>query len=991
MDGIGMESLIKFLENTLSDPNQGVVSNADPMSLLGMVSTLVPVLATSIIYIIVFLVLRTSNRRFYAPRTCIGTLQEYERSPELPNGLFCWIGAFWKVPDAYALRRQSLDSYLFIRFLRVWCAICFVTLCVTWPVLLPLNATGGNGKTQLEVLSYSNINIEDSAKRNKLYAHCFVAWVVYAFVMYAIMREFFFYVNLRQAFLLAPQYAKRISSRTVLFTSVPKECLDEDYIHSIFPGSARIWIAGDTKQLDRITEERDSVAVKLEEGEIELIRQCNKERIKFEMKRNKEAKKPTTRTSDSESGNTVTSYRHQDKRPTHRTGPFGMIGTKVDTIQWCRRRLKDLLPEAQSAQDKWLAGEYEKHTAFFVEFSTQHDAQAAFLTATHHLPLLISPRFIGIQPNEVIWKSLKYSWWQVVIRRCVIYAIITSLVVFWAVPVTVVSVITQVNLLKSLPGLTWLQSIPHVLLGAVSGLLPSIALSILMSLIPQFIRSCARWSGCVSLSEAELFTQKAYFIFQVFQVFLVQTLSNSFISSLIAILRNPNNVFSILSSSVPIASNFYISFFIAQGLSIATSVVTQVFGFIMFTLSSKLTNKTPRMIYDKWKALRTISLGGLMPIYTNMAVISIIYSIIAPFLLLWSTVSMGLFYLAYRYNVLYVVDTDVDTCGLVYPQALKQLLFGVYVAEMCLVGMFIVSKAAGPAFLMIIFLSLTILYHVSLVKVLNPLLYTFPFSPFERGPIVQTQHKKSEDVQVRNSAVATSEVAGKSSTAYEDLSTATGGDHTKTHFISEWLKSRIFIDYAAVERLVHHGDPKEPEYSEDAKTHFYYPPSATSKAPFLWIPGDDTGVSNNEAIETINIAGISNMCCYINRRNGIQWETDNPTPPDCRGKFIFYHRNTSEATGIKGSRISSSLDSQKKVFDPIKIPQVLQFAAHILGGAMGGIVATRCAGGCVCVPSDDKRMSDLQYSIVERAINFLSITSTAAELLKPYRLPNIKP
>lgn len=36
MDGIGMESLIKFLENTLSDPNQGVASNADPMSLLGM-------------------------------------------------------------------------------------------------------------------------------------------------------------------------------------------------------------------------------------------------------------------------------------------------------------------------------------------------------------------------------------------------------------------------------------------------------------------------------------------------------------------------------------------------------------------------------------------------------------------------------------------------------------------------------------------------------------------------------------------------------------------------------------------------------------------------------------------------------------------------------------------------------------------------------------------------------------------------------------------
>jgi hypothetical protein len=90
---------------------------------------------------------------------------------------------------------------------------------------------------------------------------------------------------------------------------------------------------------------------------------------------------------------------------------------------------------------------------------------------------------------------------------------------------------------------------------------------------------------------------------------------------------------------------------------------------------------------------------------------------------------MGLFYLAYRYNVLYVAETEIDTHGLIYPQALKQLLWGVYLAEICLVGMFIVSKAAGPAFLMAIFLALTILCHISLAKALNPLLYSLSLSP----------------------------------------------------------------------------------------------------------------------------------------------------------------------------------------------------------------------------------------------------------------------
>ncbi|KAF5965303.1 RSN1 [Fusarium coicis] len=688
------------------------------------------------------------------------------------------------------------------------------------------------------------------------------------------MREFFFYVNLRQAFLRTPQYTKRISSRTVLFTSVPKECLDEDHIRSLFNGSVnKIWIPGDTKQLDRTIQERDNVVMKLEKAEIEWIRLCNKEHIKYETKTGNEAERATTITSDPESGNLVTDCSREDKRPTHREGPLGLIGEKVDTIQWCRKKLKDLIPEAQNAQNNWLTGDYEKHTAFFVEFSTPYDAQVAFQAATHHRALQMSPRFIGIKPNEVIWKSLNYSWWQVAIRRYVIYTAIAGLVVFWALPVTIVGIIAQVNTIKSLPGLTWIQNIPQVILGAVSGLLPSIALSLLMSSVPVFIRTCARWSGCVSASQAELFTQKAYFIFQVLQVFLVQTLSNSFISSLVTILRNPNNVFGMLSSSIPTASNFYISFFIVQGLTIPASVLTQLFGFVMFTLSSKFTNRTPRMMYDKWATLSTISLGSLMPIYTNMAVISIVYSVIAPFLLFWSTISM---------------DTDIDTDGLIYPQALKQLLFGVYVAEMCLVGMFIVSKAAGPAFLMIIFLSLTIFCHVSLVKALDPLLYNLPLSrQFEKDRIDLSQQRKPDDGQVQNGARAMSRGASKRKTARKLAPTATGRDCNKANFVSEWLKYQTFVDYAAVKQFVHHEDLMVPEYFEDAEAQAYYPPSVTSQTPSLWIPGDYAGISNNEVVDTRKIAPISNKGCHLNRRNGIQWETDSPRPPDWREKVMY--------------------------------------------------------------------------------------------------------
>ena len=45
-------------------------------SLSGLVSTLVPALLVALVYFTIFLVLRRSQRRFYAPRTYLGTLRE---------------------------------------------------------------------------------------------------------------------------------------------------------------------------------------------------------------------------------------------------------------------------------------------------------------------------------------------------------------------------------------------------------------------------------------------------------------------------------------------------------------------------------------------------------------------------------------------------------------------------------------------------------------------------------------------------------------------------------------------------------------------------------------------------------------------------------------------------------------------------------------------------------------------------------------------------
>lgn len=123
------------------------------------------------------------------------------------------------------------------------------------------------------------------------------------------------------------------------------------------------------------------------------------------------------------------------------------------------------------------------------------------------------------------------------------------------------------------------------------------------------------------MSRVELFTQNAYFAFQVVQVFLVTTLGSTASSAGAQIAADPEKVLTFLANSIPQVSNFYLSYFIVQGLTIASSVVSQVVGFIIFNVFYRFLTGTPRSKYNKWTNLSAISWGNILPVMTNMAVI----------------------------------------------------------------------------------------------------------------------------------------------------------------------------------------------------------------------------------------------------------------------------------------------------------------------------------------------------------------------------------
>ncbi|PYH88204.1 DUF221 domain protein [Aspergillus ellipticus CBS 707.79] len=841
--------------STTSDAIGDLGLGGNSTSLSAFLTTLIPALLIAVFWFGLFLICRRTQLRWYAPRTHLPCWHQHERAPQLPSGFVNWFGQFFRISDAQVLRHSSMDGYLFLRFLRVLSATCFTGCVIIWPILLPINATGGAGNTQLDALSFSNVQ-----DPKRYYAHTIMAIIFFTFVFFVVVRESIFYANLRQAYFNSPAYAERISSRTVLFMSVPEEYKNEETLRQVFGNNIRrIWITSQCKDLDKKVQEREKLAFKLENAETKLIRKANSARLKA-VKKGAITSKTCLNTDISHDCESCPSTSYEGvQRPNHRVKLFGK---KVDTIHWLRAELAKITEEIQSLQTKHKNGEAKNLSAVFIEFNSQNDAQVALQTLSHHQPLHMTPRFIGISPDEVVWGALNLSWWQRIVRRFSVQGGLAALVIFWSIPAAMVGTISNITYLTNLiPFLGFINKLPNVILGLISGLLPSAALSLLMSLVPIICRAFARCAGVPSTSRVELFTQSAHFCFQVVQVFLVTTLTSAASAATAQIIKNPLSAKDLLAENLPKATNFYISYFLLQGLTMSSMALVQVASAVVFKFITTFFDRTPRRLYKKWAALSGIGWGNVFPVFTNMGVIAITYSCIAPLILGFAFMGLYLVYQAYRYNFLFVYDLRIDTKGLVYPRALQHLLTGIYLADVCLIGLFAIKGAIGPLVIMVIFLIATVLAHISLNEALEPL-YTF---------LPRTLDVEEEAQQAKLEAQAHAldpRLAGKWEAAWK------------------WFHPNLYRDYAALRGKVPR-DHVEIRYTEKERNNAYYEPCITARTPTIWIPRDKWGFSQREVLDTDPTIPITDEGAHLNERNRIVWDKYDPKLPLWELKILY--------------------------------------------------------------------------------------------------------
>lgn len=244
-------------------------------------------------------------------------------------------------------------------------------------------------------------------------------------------------------------------------------------------------------------------------------------------------------------------------RPTTKTGFLGLVGEKVDAIEYYEKKINELIPKLESEQKVTLKERQQPAAVIFFNNRVTAAAAAQSLhdTMVDRWTVIDAP-----EARQMLWFNLSKNYYERLIRQYVIYFIVFLTIFFYMIPIGLISALTTLdNLKKILPFLKPVLDQPEIrtVLGAF---LPQLALIIFLSLLPGFLLFLSKAEGIPSLSHAQRAASGKYFYFSVLNVFIGVTVGHTLFETLKEIEKDPNSLVPLLAASLPGSATFFLTF-----------------------------------------------------------------------------------------------------------------------------------------------------------------------------------------------------------------------------------------------------------------------------------------------------------------------------------------------------------------------------------------------------------------------------------------------
>ncbi|KAI8090007.1 uncharacterized protein BX664DRAFT_365743 [Halteromyces radiatus] len=838
---------------------------------------------------------------------------------------------------------------MILRFLRMGMVVFISFSLLAIPILFPINIINQLDSPGLNKLTIGNIR--DS---HRLWAHLVLSVVFTAGIIYYTFRETRRYLVLRRAYLMSDEYRNSVMARTLYVPSIPEDINTVENLKRLFskfPGGVRhVWLNRDLKDLPDQVDERLKNVCNLETAITKVILASYKHNNKDQ--------------SGDEEENTGGYTIPKKLRPTHRVKPgfmpFGLplVGRKVDSIDYYNKEIARLNEEIQAKQ-RDIPNRKQRNSAF-IEFHYQSAAQMAAQTLIHHTELQMSPRYVQIAPSDIIWDNMNIKSFERLIRRMISISVTTAIVIFWAIPVVFVQSISSLqSLSKILPFLSAVNNLGPTVVGIIQGILPAVALAILIALVPVIFAFLSKLEGIPQKSFVDLSVLHKYFFFQFVDVVLVSTIAGGILQTLPQLLQNPTTIINILAENLPKASTFFITFVMLQSTNATGQAILQLVPYIL-SFVMPIFSTTPRDIYKQKTTLPGISIGTLIPSHSVIFVLGIEYSTIAPLILPFVILFFCLNYFVYLYQFLYVYELEYETGGRAFPRAIRHVYIGMYTWQLTMIGLFAVrgNEALGQLVIMIVVLVVTAFALGLYDKSFKPLFKYLPMDSFQDKETdikldddqnkAKVHHVEDEDRRVLTSPDSTSSDysnnGGGGMTTATDMSTQQvrqrneqQKNETPDDADTEALHHRLLLKLESeVTKDTDDDDAKNPVVATAVKqlyaTEAYMHPASYNTQPPVWLPQDELGITDAEMAELKSL-GVYSLNSYAtafrNKEKKGKVDIDEQT-------LIVEQRGIPGSLPAPGTHLSRYQNYIRTFVDNVNFFASIGGNANFLGNAFGG-------------------------------------------------------
>lgn len=216
---------------------------------------------------------------------------------------------------------------------------------------------------------------------------------------------------------------------------------------------------------------------------------------------------------------------------------------------------------------------------------------------------------IAIDGEALNELSIYQSWRVRALRILGTTAVLNTLAIFWAIPISMTGLLSQLVYLDAIS--SSLNVLSNRQMSAIQGLAPQAALSMLMYCFPFIIQLLAKSYLQFEQSKVEILIQRYYFVFLYIQVFLVVSVSSSVTTMIPDILGDVQSVPSLLARNLPKACNYFYSYLLLQTVTQCVMVLFQLPESLWACLTRGKKNTFPKMV--QWSLI--------YPVFTNLVCI----------------------------------------------------------------------------------------------------------------------------------------------------------------------------------------------------------------------------------------------------------------------------------------------------------------------------------------------------------------------------------